>query len=80
LETVAGAFGSISATIRGSDGMPTMEQREYFARRAMEVHRMAEVASDPDIRATLEAMAVSYDNLVENADRIDGMQRRLNRT
>ncbi|HWU72115.1 MAG TPA: hypothetical protein VN137_01425 [Sphingomonas sp.] len=60
--------------------MPTPEQREYFARRAIEVRQMAEAASDPDIRATLEGMAASYDKLVEETDRIDGMRRRLNKT
>jgi hypothetical protein len=59
--------------------MPTHEQREYFARRAVEVREMAAKATDPDIRTTLESMATSYDHLVEEADRIAHMQRRLDK-
>ena len=57
--------------------MPTHEQREYYARRAAEVRAMAESAEDPDIRATLEGMADSYDHLVEEADRIAQMRSKL---
>ncbi|MDB5678474.1 hypothetical protein [Sphingomonas bacterium] len=59
--------------------MPTREQREYYARRAVEVRKLATKAIDPDIRDTLESMAKSYDTLVEEADRIGVMQGRLNR-
>jgi hypothetical protein len=57
--------------------MPEKEQREYFARRAIEVRALANAATDPDIRKTLDAMAESYDKLVEEADRIEHMRVRL---
>ena len=61
----------------GSGAVPTQEQRAYFAQRATEVRQMAEKASDPDIRKTLEEMAGSYDKLVEEADRIAVMRGRV---
>lgn len=57
--------------------MPSPEQRAHYAHRAVELRAMAAAASDTDIRKTLEDMAVSYDKLVEEADRIASMQRRL---
>lgn len=57
--------------------MPTSEQRDYFARRALEVRQLAKKATDEDIRVTLEQMASSYDHLVEEADRIAVMKGRL---
>jgi len=38
---------------------------------------MASTASDEDIRRTLNEMAVSYDELVAEADRIASMRPRL---
>jgi hypothetical protein len=55
--------------------MPTLEQRNYYVRRATEVREMAQKATDPSIRQTLEEMAGSYDKLVEEADRIAIMRR-----
>lgn len=49
--------------------MADAEERDHFARRAAELRTMAENAIDDEIRATLEAMAASYDELVEAADR-----------
>jgi hypothetical protein len=57
--------------------MPTAEQREYYARRAVEVRALAKAATDPNIRATLEGMATSYDHLVEEADLIAHMRTQL---
>jgi hypothetical protein len=50
--------------------MPTLNQRDYYARRAMEVRGYAEAAKDPEMKKTLETMAASYDRLVEEADKI----------
>jgi hypothetical protein len=61
----AGIFGA---------GMPTIEERERYARRAMELRAMAETVRDPDIKETLETMVTSYDKLVEEADRIARMR------
>ena len=60
--------------------MPTSEQREYYARRASEVRKLAAAASDPDIRQTLEKMAKSYDTLVDEAFQISIMERKLSAT
>ena len=57
--------------------MPTIEQRDYYFRRSAEVRTLAGRARDPEIRTTLEGMAVSYDTLVEEADRIAYMRKRL---
>jgi hypothetical protein len=57
--------------------MPTADQRDYYARRAVEVRALAKAATDPDIRETLETMAKSYDTLVNEADRIEHMRDRL---
>jgi hypothetical protein len=57
--------------------MPTPEQREYYAHRAIEVRKLATAATDPDIRETLESMAKSYDKLVEEIDLIGVMRGRL---
>lgn len=57
--------------------MPSPEQRDYFERRAAEVRALAGRTTDPDVRATLDAMAVSYGKLVEEADRIEQMRTRL---
>ncbi|HEV7821649.1 MAG TPA: hypothetical protein VGO84_10755 [Burkholderiales bacterium] len=54
--------------------MPTIEERERYARRAMELRAMAETVRDPDIKETLETMVTSYDKLVEEADRIARMR------
>jgi hypothetical protein len=54
--------------------MPTIEERERYARRAMELRAMAETVRDPDIKQTLETMVASYDKLVEEADRIARMR------
>jgi hypothetical protein len=54
--------------------MPTIEERERYARRAMELRAMAETVRDPDIKQTLETMVTSYDKLVEEADRIARMR------
>lgn len=54
--------------------MPTIEERERYARRAMELRAMAETVRDPDIKHTLEQMVASYDRLVEEADRIAHMR------
>jgi hypothetical protein len=59
--------------------MPGAEQRDYYYRRAIEVRKLAQAATDNDIRETLETMAASYDKLVEEADRIEHMRRRLPR-
>jgi hypothetical protein len=50
--------------------MPTADQREYYARRAAEVRALAKVATEPDMRMTLETMAESHDTLVTEAGRI----------
>lgn len=50
--------------------MPTLNDRDYYARRAMEVRGLAEAAADPQIKQTLAEMAESYNKLVEEADRI----------
>ena len=57
--------------------MPTPEQREYYARRAVEVREMAKNATDSDIRDTLEAMAKSYDKLVDEVDQIALLRREI---
>ena len=57
--------------------MPTAEQRAHYAKRAAELRKMAKSATDRDIRKTLDAMAASYDTLVEEADRIANMKRKL---
>ncbi|MES2095289.1 MAG: hypothetical protein V4459_00875 [Pseudomonadota bacterium] len=57
--------------------MPTLNQREYYARRALEVRKLAQAATDADIREALETMASSYDKLVVEADRIQHMRARL---
>ena len=57
--------------------MPTQEQRAYYAQRAVELREMAKKATDADIRQTLLEMAGSYDKLVEEADRIAFMRRRI---
>ena len=57
--------------------MPTPEQREYYARRAIEVRKLATATTDPDIRETLEFMGKSYDTLVEEIDLIGVMRGRL---
>ena len=57
--------------------MPTREQRDYYFRRAAEVRKFASEALDPDIRATLENMAASYDKLVQESDQIEHMRTRL---
>ncbi|MEO5938372.1 MAG: hypothetical protein ABIQ43_05115 [Sphingomonas sp.] len=54
--------------------MPTIEERERYARRAMELRAMAETVHDPGIKRTLEEMVASYDRLVEEADRIAHMR------
>jgi hypothetical protein len=41
------------------------------------VRALADVATDPDIRKTLGAMAESYNKLVEEADWIEHMRARL---
>jgi hypothetical protein len=50
--------------------MPTLEERDRYAQRALELRAMAHAARDPDIKQTLEAMISSYDTLVEQCDRI----------
>jgi hypothetical protein len=57
--------------------MPTAEHREHYARRANEARKMAEAATDPNIRASLEGMASSYDRLVEEVDRITQIRSQL---
>ncbi|MBS0478858.1 MAG: hypothetical protein JSR79_06110 [Proteobacteria bacterium] len=54
--------------------MPTIEERERYARRAMELRAMADTVRDSDIRRTIEEMVASYDKLVEEADRIACMR------
>jgi hypothetical protein len=50
------------------------QEREHFARRAAELRTMALGATDDEIRRTLETMAMSYDELVEAADRAARMR------
>lgn len=57
--------------------MPTVEERDRYAHRAMELRAMAETVRDADIKRTLEDMVASYDRLVEEADRIASMRARL---
>lgn len=57
--------------------MPSPEQRDYYQRRSADVHAMAKRARDPEIRATLQGMAASYDKLVEEADRIADLRLQL---
>ncbi len=57
--------------------MPTIEERERYARRAMELRAMAETVRDPDIKQTLQTMVASYDKLVEEADRIARMRAKV---
>lgn len=57
--------------------MPSLEQRDYYARRAMEIRSFADKAQDPEIKTTLETMAGSYDKLVEEADRIKTLRLKL---
>lgn len=61
--------------------MPGRAERDYYARRALEVRNLASAATatDPDIRRTLDAMATSYDTLVAESDRIEHMRQRLPR-
>ena len=54
--------------------MPDPRERDHFARRALELRTMAQRAMDNEIRGTLESMAVSYDRLVEEADRAARMR------
>lgn len=56
--------------------MPTIEERDRYARRATELRAMAHGVRDPDIKRTLQDMIASYDNLVEECDRIAGMRGR----
>ncbi|WP_296611858.1 hypothetical protein [Sphingomonas sp.] len=49
--------------------MADPRERDRFARRANELRTLAQRAADSEIRWTLEAMAASYDQLVEEADR-----------
>ena len=49
--------------------MSSADQRDAFAERAKEIRRMADAATDPEIRATLEATARSYEQLVADANR-----------
>lgn len=58
--------------------MPTMEERDRYARRAMELRSMAETVRDPDIKKTLQEMIASYDKLVEEVDHIASMRHRIN--
>lgn len=57
--------------------MPTIEERDRYARRAMELRAMAETVGDPEIKQTLAGMVASYDKLVEEADRIADMRARI---
>lgn len=57
--------------------MPTIEERDRYARRAMELRAMAETVRDTEIKQTLQAMVASYDKLVEECDRIASMRPRL---
>lgn len=57
--------------------MPTLEERDRYARRAMELRAMAHGARDPGIRQALEEMTASYDNLVEECDRIAGLRTKV---
>ncbi|THD38356.1 MAG: hypothetical protein E7773_00975 [Sphingomonas sp.] len=50
--------------------MPTIEERDRYARRALELRAMANTVRDADIKQTLNDMIASYDNLVEECDRI----------
>lgn len=54
--------------------MPTLNDRDYYARRAIDVRTMADNATDPDIKRTLSEMASSYQTLVEEADRIERLK------
>lgn len=57
--------------------MPTLEECDRYARRAMELRAMARSARDPDIKQTLETMVSSYDTLVEQCNRITAMRGRV---
>jgi hypothetical protein len=57
--------------------MPSVEERDRFARRAMELRAMAQAVRDPGIKETLESMVSSYDKLVEECDRIKTMRARV---
>jgi hypothetical protein len=57
--------------------MPGAKERELYAQRAADVRRLAEITKDPEIRVTLEKMASSYDQLVQEADRIAHMRQTL---
>jgi len=54
--------------------MPSLEERDRYARRAMELRAMAETVRDPDIKRTIENMVSSYDTLVEECDRLASMR------
>lgn len=71
------AMQEAAASGEGNRLMPTAEQRAHYAHRAVELRAMAAAASDADIRQTLEDMALSYDKLVDEADRIASLRRRL---
>lgn len=57
--------------------MPTLEERDRYAKRAMELRSMAETVRDPDIKKTLEEMIGSYDKLVEEVDHIASLRGRI---
>lgn len=54
--------------------MPTLEERDRYARRARELRAMANTVRDADIKQTLNDMISSYDNLVDECDRITNMR------
>lgn len=57
--------------------MPTTEQRDYYASRAAEARKLAETEHDPQTLAALRELADSYDRLVNEADRIALVRRRI---
>lgn len=59
--------------------MPTPEQRDYYVSRAAEARALAGKEQDPKTLVALNELAESYEKLVEEADRIALIRRRLNR-
>ena len=56
--------------------MPTQEDRDQYARRAAQARKLAQEATDAELRETLETMALSYDNLVREVDRFQQIRAR----
>ena len=57
--------------------MPTMEDRERYARRALELRAMLHATRDPDTRDMLQMLVESYDRLVAESNNIADLKLRL---